>query len=521
MKPRQVLLMLAFLAASMAPEATRVFLREESVSYAREESPASGALRPAPLNATFDAKPATAVPGLTDSKGDATGEPPAWRVGGGLVKRDVADTLYGAQLAKADARSPGAAQEAFARLEGDQSSIVSSAFTIGTKAKALRFLYKFFEPASDNTLEVYVLSGAHFEKETLVLAERCDCSEWRTASVDTNDWAGQNIRVKFAVGKGTVGSVGIDDVAMNLLKAKLGRARKSVAVADPVDTSTGNFHLERTDIPAIPTKTLPLGFTRYYNSLGAIGGSDGWGLGNGWTHSYSFRIEGDRTHEPPYVLDVAYPDGRTISVTANSPNALQAGIVLDEQPFDELFCTEFFGGGPRLDLDSCYLTTREGIRLYFEEDEALGGASLLTRIVDRNGNTTTLTWSPYDFFSNAYLDRVTEPSGRYLQFQTVGVGECYYYGPIPCYLRIGSVTDSGTGRTVQYSYSESDGGMTQVIDVRGQAWQYQHATDDLDGAYLKSETDPLGIRRSTTAISLRAMLGSQSSFPSYSSRRTR
>jgi len=56
-------------------------------------------------------------------------------------------------------------------------------------------------------------------------------------------------------------------------------------VADPVNTTTGNYAYKRTDL-SIPTHSLPLEFTRSYNSANPLDGR----LGFGWTHSYNITI---------------------------------------------------------------------------------------------------------------------------------------------------------------------------------------------------------------------------------------
>jgi hypothetical protein len=58
--------------------------------------------------------------------------------------------------------------------------------------------------------------------------------------------------------------------------------------ADPVNTYTGNFTHQETDV-SIPTRGLPLTFERSYNSLDIDDGL----LGPGWTHSYNMRLTFD------------------------------------------------------------------------------------------------------------------------------------------------------------------------------------------------------------------------------------
>lgn len=72
--------------------------------------------------------------------------------------------------------------------------------------------------------------------------------------------------------------------------------------ADPVDLATGSYLLQSQDL-AIPTRGLPLEFTRTYHS--ATVGIEG-PLGFGWTHNYNMFVFLDL----PGVLVVRMPDGR-------------------------------------------------------------------------------------------------------------------------------------------------------------------------------------------------------------------
>jgi hypothetical protein len=93
------------------------------VSTSPTASPPSGALSLAPLNSTFDEAPADLVPGLTDSKGAATGTPADWAIAeSGDAIRDQSDEDGG-----------------FAVLTKANAQLSSSAFTLTPDAQEFRF----------------------------------------------------------------------------------------------------------------------------------------------------------------------------------------------------------------------------------------------------------------------------------------------------------------------------------------------------------------------------------------------
>ena len=80
---------------------------------------------------------------------------------------------------------------------------------------------------------------------------------------------------------------------LNFKKALLsGIQRASASTGDPINTSTGNFYYEKTDLK-IEGK-YPLEFKRFYNTIGTVDNI----LGNGWTHSYYIKLikEENKTH---------------------------------------------------------------------------------------------------------------------------------------------------------------------------------------------------------------------------------
>ena len=80
-------------------------------------------------------------------------------------------------------------------------------------------------------------------------------------------------------------------------------------IADPVNTATGNYAYERTDL-SIPTRSLPLEFTRSYNSANPQDGRLGWG----WSHSYLVYVTEDTTDGS---VTVRFGDGHEERYTWN------------------------------------------------------------------------------------------------------------------------------------------------------------------------------------------------------------
>ena len=131
--------------------------------------------------------------------------------------------------------------------------------------------------------------------------------------------------------------------------------------ADPVNTANGNYALQRTDL-SIPTRSLPLEFSRSYNSSYPTNGV----LGYGWTHTYNVYITESSVDSSATVM---YGDGRSVrfswSGTAYVPPA-------------GTYST---------------LTKVSGLFVLTEKDQTVysfNAAKKLASITDKNGNVTTL-----------------------------------------------------------------------------------------------------------------------------------
>ena len=99
-------------------------------------------------------------------------------------------------------------------------------------------------------------------------------------------------------------SISLPDEYMTGLAAVYGTSSSTNSgySADPVNTSTGNYVFQRTDL-SIPGKGFPFSFSRTYNSQDNTSGS----LGYGWTHNYASTLSvGDNS-----TVTIRWGDGKT------------------------------------------------------------------------------------------------------------------------------------------------------------------------------------------------------------------
>ncbi len=215
--------------------------------------------------------------------------------------------------------------------------------------------------------------------------------------------------------------------------------------ADPVNTATGNFIHEETDL-AIQTRTTPIEFKRFYNSKDARMTS----LGQGWTHSYYVMLAKDINETN---VNVCWGDGRTdywkYDANTTSYKSAQAGL------YDKLI----------KNTDGSWKVVKKNFDAY--NFDSLGR---LSAIVDKNGNTTSLIYNGSD---PNFVTSIIDPANRTINLQ-------YQSG------RLTSISDF-TSRSVSYNYMS--GRLTQVTDVNSGTIIYSYDTND----YLKTITNQRGI----------------------------
>lgn len=206
----------------------------------------------------------------------------------------------------------------------------------------------------------------------------------------------------------------------------LGTNTNSGNVAEPVNTALGNYSYEHTDLKL--SGNPGLAFTRAYNSQDTYQGP----LGYGWTHSYNIFL----SIPDSQTATVKYPDGHEEDYTANG---------------DGTFSPAFGGiyGVLVQNQDGTYTLKNKAQTVYnFASD------GTLTSIVDKNGNTVSLS------YTNGNLTSVTDPAGRTLSLTYDSSN------------RIVGITDS-LGRTVSYTY-DTNGNLASYTDANGGVWNYQY-----------------------------------------------
>ena len=135
---------------------------------------------------------------------------------------------------------------------------------------------------------------------------------------------------------------------------------------EPIDTATGNYFLSRTDL-TVPGKGLAFAFTGTYNSLDTYSGP----LGAGWTHSYNIVLT---TNSGSGVVSIKEADGHQDSYTPSGGGTYSPAI---PGLFDTLVGNS----------DGTFTLTRKNQTKF-----NFSAAGKLTSIVDRNGNSQTLTY---------------------------------------------------------------------------------------------------------------------------------
>jgi YD repeat-containing protein len=236
-------------------------------------------------------------------------------------------------------------------------------------------------------------------------------------------------------------------------------AENQGAVADPVNTATGNFNESFADI-SIPGRGPGIALSHAYNSLqavpnGTLAPEDG-PLGVGWTQSYdahlSFAPSGVVTvHQETGAELAMYPDGNGgFEAPPRAVASLKAVTVNSITTYEFKRCNSTI--------------------MVFSVPDASGTARLLS-IADRNGNSTTLQ---YD--GSGKLSTVTDAASRKIHF--------YWTGN-----HITTVSDrplpDGNARKVSFGYNDAAGNLTDYTDVGGANWHFTY-----DGHLLRTMRRP-------------------------------
>lgn len=207
---------------------------------------------------------------------------------------------------------------------------------------------------------------------------------------------------------------------------------------DPVATSTGNYVYQTTDA-ALPSRGVPIGFARTYNSLDAA--TDG-PLGYGWAFNAGATLTTDTTGAV-----IRWGDGHTDTYTGTGPTYTSPPDVHDT-------LTAAAAGG-------WDLTTVDYLVYHFDPN------GRLATITDRSGNQTTMGYDPA-----GQVTSMTDATGHTL---TIGYNAAG---------KITSVTDP-LGRSWTYTYTPA-GELATAADNDGNTWRYTYDS----GHRLTTLTDP-------------------------------
>jgi YD repeat-containing protein len=238
---------------------------------------------------------------------------------------------------------------------------------------------------------------------------------------------------------------------------------------DPVDLSTGQFLLNKTDL--VVQDVIPLALTRTYYS--GDNGQRPFGLGS--THPYAMFLWSANQYQE---ADLILPDGDRIHYTRTSSGTGFADAVFENTTSP----TEFYKSTIVWNGQGWNLTRKDGMVYVFGENAPLQSFR------DRFGNTVTLTWSTTTSFGQGIgnIVKVTSPNGRWIAFTYDGSN------------RITQAKDN-IGRTVGYQYDGS-GRVWKVTDARGGVTEYTYdiahrlltIKDPRNITYLTNEYDVNG-----------------------------
>jgi|GEM_PF-1998466 len=194
---------------------------------------------------------------------------------------------------------------------------------------------------------------------------------------------------------------------------------------DPIYVTTGNMYVNTTDFN-IPARGIDFDFTRTYNSRDSYSGP----LGYGWTHTYNIFLTYDSTNKLVKIRD---GQGRELVFTDNLDNTF----------------TSQRGEYSTLTKNSTGYVWRlkTGEQFYFDT------AGKLSKVVDRNSNTITLTYN-----ASNQLTKIVDAVGRAntLAYDASG--------------KIVSVTNP-LGRVYKYTYDAS-GNLITVTDPLNNKFTY-------------------------------------------------
>jgi RHS repeat-associated protein len=213
--------------------------------------------------------------------------------------------------------------------------------------------------------------------------------------------------------------------------------------ADPIDLSTGQFVMDKTDL--VVQDVIPLVLTRTYYT----GDSGNRPFGIAATHPYAMFLWSAHQYTE---ADLILPNGKRIHYVRTS-----SGTGFTDAVFEHTTSpTAFYKSTIAWNGHGWDLTLKDGTVYVF------GDMAPLQAIRDRFGNTVTLTWSTIlgNGSGSGNILKITSPSGRWMEFSYDGLN------------RITQAKDTA-GRTVGYQY-DAAGNLWKVTDARGGVTEYTY-----------------------------------------------
>ncbi|HID70671.1 MAG TPA: hypothetical protein EYP35_09525, partial [Desulfobacterales bacterium] len=214
----------------------------------------------------------------------------------------------------------------------------------------------------------------------------------------------------------------------------------STTYGDPVNMVTGNMYHEETDI-SLPARGLPLILKRTYNSRNPENGPLGWG----WTHSFNQSLQFADTTSSGKADTIIWTNGTGSQKYIDLDESVSVvGGVLNITPDKVTIPDGFYFGLERPHssgaAEEIAVREKSGITYYFQGVNGTpDDIAKLTRIVDRNGQTITLT------YSGNQLTTVSDPDNRTISF-------AYYSGTN----LIHTITLDWDGTVYEYFYDNDD-----------------------------------------------------------------
>lgn len=261
---------------------------------------------------------------------------------------------------------------------------------------------------------------------------------------------------------------------------------KSGRNADPVNTATGNYNYESTDLN-VPGRGIDVTLGRSYNSQDGTVGA----VGRGWSHTFNVYL----TNIGSTTVSVHYSDGKVLDYIN------QTGTNTYSSAYPGYYDLLTKNG------DGSWSLTKSDQRTY-----NFDSSGRLTAIRDRNSNQLSLDYSGSNLaqvvdsggrsfaftYSGALLTRITDPLGRTVQFgydansNLVSFRDAnnnlntYSYDNLH---RLTKIVDGRNNNLLVNSYDSNNRVVTQA-NGRGNQWTFVYSADGSTSVFdpLSKET---------------------------------